>query len=51
MQLQSPSRPRTQFRRLAHPFLVATMAGAIGLGIGAQTMSANAATTVGASTR
>jgi 2-iminobutanoate/2-iminopropanoate deaminase len=42
MQLQSPSRPRRQFRRLAHPFLVATMAGIIGLGIGSQTMSASA---------
>jgi 2-iminobutanoate/2-iminopropanoate deaminase len=42
MQLHSTSRSRQRFRRLAHPLLVATMAGVIGLGIGSQTMPASA---------
>jgi 2-iminobutanoate/2-iminopropanoate deaminase len=42
MQLHSTSQSRQRFRRLAHPLLVATMAGSIGLGIGSQTMPASA---------
>jgi 2-iminobutanoate/2-iminopropanoate deaminase len=42
MQLHSTSRSRQRLRRLAHPLLVATVAGVIGLGIGSQTMPASA---------